>query len=66
MRIYSYVNVVCCTYLKTAVVKSLTIYRDRLSGNSRDGRSAFAWYLQPLPDTRPSYTVSKPVGLGLY
>ena len=39
-----------------------SIYRDRISGN-REGRSVIAWYLQPLPDTRPSYSKSehKPV-----
>lgn len=31
------------------------VYRDRVSGN-RDGCSVIAWYLQPLPDTRPSYS----------
>ena len=46
--------------------KTNWVYRDRLSGISRDGRSAIAWYLQPLPGTRPSYSVSKPVGQGLY
>jgi len=40
------------------------IYRDRLSG-SRDGFSAIAWYLQPLPGTRPSYSINKPARSGL-
>ena len=53
------------THLRTSKTKYMNlIYRDRLSG-SRDGYSAIAWYHQPLPGTRPSYSINKPVGLGL-
>ncbi len=38
-----------------AYYSAYSVYRDRISG-SRDGSSAIAWYLQPLPDTRPSYS----------
>lgn len=41
------------------IVTNFMFYRDRLSGN-REGRSVIAWYLQPLPDTRPSYSVCEP------
>ena len=54
-----------CAHLRTSKTKYMNmIYRDRLSG-SRDGCSAIAWYLQPLPGTRPSYLINKPAELGL-
>ena len=49
-----------CTHLNTFILNE-SVYRDRLSGNSRDGCSAIAWYLQPLPGTRPSYSVHRPI-----
>ena len=74
MLIYAYVNCAYsslfasyCTHLNAFNLSTfklnIKVYRDRLSGNSRDGNSAIAWYLQPLPGTRPSYSVSKPVQL---